>query len=102
MRWLRIVSICYRMRLRNGDGCMDRRRLVIGVAVLLLVVGGLLACFAPGGLLNKVNVTTVDTPLGSFSTSEAKSSPWPVVGYVLLGLGGVGAVVGYAMKPSRP
>jgi hypothetical protein len=77
---------------------MNTRRLIIGLAVLLLIAGAALACFAPGGLLNRANVTSVDTPFGSFSKSEAVSSSWPLVGYALLGLGGVGVVVGIALK----
>jgi hypothetical protein len=84
-----------------GKKVMDRRRLVFGVAALLLVAGALLACFAPGGLLNRADVTTLETPFGVFSKSEAKSSPWPMVGYGLLGLGALGMVVGFAMKPTR-
>jgi hypothetical protein len=43
------------------------------------------------------------TPVGSFeiTAQEAKSSDWPTVGYVLLGIGGVGVVAFLSMKPSR-
>ena len=78
---------------------MDKRKLAFGLAALLIVAGLLLALFTPGGLLNEGAVETVQTPFGTFSKSEAKSSPWPIVGYVLLGLGGVTAVVGFALKP---
>jgi hypothetical protein len=80
---------------------MDKRRLIIGLAALLLVAGAALACFAPGGLFNHANVTSVDTPFGVFSKTEALSSLWPVIGYVLLGLGGIGIVVGFALKTPR-
>jgi len=80
---------------------MDKRRLIFGLAVLLLIAGAALACFAPGGLFNRAKLTSVDTPFGSFSKSEAVSSSGPVIGYVLLGLGGVGVVVGFALKSPK-
>jgi hypothetical protein len=83
------------------EGTMNYRRLAFGLAALLVVAGLLLALFTPGGLVNSGTVQSVETPFGSFSVSEAKSSPWPVVGYVLLGLGGVAGVVGFAMKSQQ-
>ena len=81
---------------------MDTRRLVIGLAALVIVGGIVLALFTPGGLVNSGVVQSVQTPFGSLSVSEAKSSPWPIVGYVLIGLGCVAAVVGFAMKSPPP
>jgi hypothetical protein len=72
---------------------MDRRRLAFGLGFLLIVAGLLLAFFTPGGLFNR---TMIGTPFGSFDIGE--SSPWPVVGYVLVGIGAVGLVIGFAMK----
>jgi hypothetical protein len=80
---------------------MDTRRLVLGLSVLLVVVGALLACFTPGGIFNRGVVTqSVDFPfVGSMTVrAEGVSSPWPIVGYVLMGLGGLGLVVAFAMK----
>jgi hypothetical protein len=76
---------------------MNKQALAFGLAVLLVVTGLLLALFSPGGLLNRGVVLSIETPFGSFS--ETKSSPWPIVGYILIGLGGVAAVVGFAMRP---
>ena len=83
---------------------MDRRRLVLGLGVLLVVAGALLACFTPGGLFNSGGQETVSTPIGSFSfQGEKKSSAGPIIGYVLLGVGAVGLVVAFAMKsPPQP
>jgi hypothetical protein len=86
---------------RLEEQTMDKRRLIFGLAALLLIAGAALACFAPGGLFNRVNVTSVDTPFGSFSKTEVLSSSGPVIGYVLLGLGGVGIVVGFALKTPK-
>jgi hypothetical protein len=80
---------------------MDTRRLVFGLAMLLVIVGALLACFTPGGILNRGVVTqSVDLPfVGSLTVrAEGASSPWPIVGYVLLGLGGLGLVIAFAIK----
>jgi hypothetical protein len=95
---------------RPGNGCwrwaaeeqtMNKRRLIVGLGALLLIAGAALACCTPGGLFNRESVTSVNTPFGSFSKSEAVDSPWPVIGYVLLGLGGVGIVVGLALKSPK-
>jgi len=41
------------------------------------------------------------TPFGNVTMpADKKSSIWPVVGYVLLGVGGLGAVLAFAMKPA--
>jgi hypothetical protein len=103
---------------------MDKRRLVLGLGVLLLICGALLACFSPGGLLHSSGSKTLSTPFGSFSVqgdkssagliingSETLSTPFgsfsvqgekfsagPIIGYVLLGLGAVGLVIAFAMK----
>jgi formylglycine-generating enzyme required for sulfatase activity len=83
---------------------MDSRRLVFGASVLLVVVGLLLASFTPGGWLNRGGGgTTIDLPFGSVTLpGQEKSSPWPLVGYVALGLGAVGLVAAFAMKSPRP
>lgn len=81
---------------------MDLRKLVLGLTALALVVGLLLVCFAPGGWFNRgeTEKAAVKTPLGSFEITahESKSSVWPTVGYVLLGIGAVGAVAFISMK----
>jgi hypothetical protein len=79
---------------------MDRRRLVLGLGVLLLVVGTLLAGFTPGGLFNAGGSETIGTPIGTFTVPGAKkSSAGPVVGYPLMGAGALGLVAAFAMKP---
>jgi hypothetical protein len=78
---------------------MDTRKLVIGLAVVLAVIGLILALATPGGLLNRQDTATVDFGFGALSVTGQKSSPWPIVGYVLLGVGVIGTVVGIAMKP---
>jgi hypothetical protein len=84
---------------------MDLRKLVLGLSALAIVSGLLLVCFAPGGWFNKgqTEKAALKTPVGSFeiTAQEAKSSDWPTVGYVLLGIGGVGVVAFLSMKPSR-
>jgi hypothetical protein len=85
----------------SREAPMDNRKLAFGLAALLIVAGLLLALFTPGGLLNHTAVQSVQTPFGTFSASEQKSSPWPLVGYGAIGLGGVAAVVGFALKPTR-
>ena len=81
---------------------MDLRKLVLGLSTLAIVAGLLLVSFAPGGWFNKGHTETaaVKTPVGSveFSAHEAKTSDWPTVGYVLLGIGGVGVVAFLSMK----
>jgi hypothetical protein len=78
---------------------MDKRRLILGLGVLMLVVGAVLACFTSGGLFNSGGSETVGTPFGSFSVpGEKKSSAGPIIGYVLLGVGAVGLLVAFAMK----
>lgn len=84
---------------------MDLRKLVLGLTALAIVTGFLLVCFAPGGWLNrgKTEKAELKTPVGSleFTTREAKSSAWPTVGYVLLGIGAVGVVASLSMKSPR-
>jgi hypothetical protein len=82
---------------------MDRRRLIGGLAVVVLLVGVLLALFSPRGAFNSGAVReSLDTPIGTFSrTVGGQSSPWPVVGYVLAGVGAVGLVVAFALKPPK-
>jgi hypothetical protein len=81
---------------------MDLRKLVLGLTALALIGGLLLVCFAPGGLFNRgeTEKAAVKTPLGSFEITahESKSSVWPTVGYVLLGMGAVGVVAFISMK----
>jgi hypothetical protein len=81
---------------------MDARKLLLGVAALALIAGLLLASFAPGGWFNREEsgAAALRTPFGTVQveTTETKSSVWPTVGYVLLGLGGVVIVVAYAMR----
>jgi hypothetical protein len=80
------------------EATMDLRRLEFGLAALVIVAGILLALFTPGEPLNRGVVQTVETPFGSLSVSETKALPWAIVGYVLIGLGCVEVVVGFAMK----
>jgi hypothetical protein len=80
---------------------MDTRRLLLGSAVLLVIVGVFLAALTPGGWFNSGPSQAVDTPFGSISIAEKISSPWPILGYVLLGAGGVGLVLAFAMKSPR-
>jgi hypothetical protein len=81
----------------DAEGIVDTRKLVFGLSVLLILAGILLALFTPGGLLNKQDDLT--NLMGSFGLSVQRTSPGPIIGYVLLGLGAVGVVVAYAMKP---
>jgi hypothetical protein len=86
---------------------MDTRRLVLGLSLLLVVAGVLVACFAPGGLWNRQSVTqSVDVPfMGNLTVrSEGAPSSWlAVVGWVLAGAGAVGMVAAFAMRPApRP
>jgi hypothetical protein len=80
---------------------MDKRRLIIGLAVLFLITGTALACFTPGGFFNRRNEAVAYTPFGKISIGENESTPWPIIGYVLLALGGVGAVIAFAMKTPK-
>jgi hypothetical protein len=78
---------------------MDTRKLAFGLAIVFIIAGVLLALFTPGGLLNSGGVTeSFQTPFGSVSMSASKSSAWPVVGYVLIGVGAVAAVVAFALN----
>ena len=86
---------------------MDLRKFMFGLTAIAIIAGLLLVVFAPGGWLNRgqTEKDAVNTPLGSLeiTTREAKTSPWPTVGYVLLGIGAVGVVTFIAMKsPRRP
>src|SRR5437868_5050597 len=81
---------------------MDTRRLIFGMAVLLLAVGFALAAFTPGGWFNRGASETFNTPFGSVTVTDEKSSAGPIIGYVLLGLGGVGLVTAFAMKSPPP
>jgi hypothetical protein len=84
---------------------MDLQKMVLGLTTLAIVAGLLLACFAPGGWFNKgqTEKAAFKTPVGSIeiTAQEAKSSVWPTVGYVLLGIGGVGVVAFLSIKSSR-
>lgn len=79
---------------------MDKKRLVIGLSVLLMIGGLVLIGFAPGGFFNPVASTIVDMP---WLTVEGKREvklgmPGPVAGFVLLGVGALGVVIGLALK----
>ncbi|HWP59105.1 MAG TPA: hypothetical protein VNL14_14525 [Candidatus Acidoferrales bacterium] len=80
---------------------MDLRRLVLGLTAVALLAGLLLASFAPGGWFNKgeIEKAAVKTPVGSLeiTTEQSKTSAWPTVGYVLLGLGAIGVVTFLSM-----
>jgi hypothetical protein len=81
---------------------MDMRKLGFGLGAILLVLGLLLACFAPGGFFNSATTDIVSTPLGKISvTQEKKASVWTTVGYVMLGVGTITLVLAYAMGPKR-
>jgi len=81
---------------------MDLRKLVLGLTALAIIGGLLLVCFAPGGWFNRgqTEKAEVKTPVGSveITAHETKSSVWPTVGYVLLGIGGVGVVALISIK----
>jgi hypothetical protein len=82
---------------------MDKRRLIFGSALLLIAIGLLLAAVTPGGWFNR-DIASSSIQFGSVTIEgfqERKSSPWPTIGYILMGVGGLGMVVAYAMKPSR-
>jgi hypothetical protein len=81
---------------------MDMRRLLAGLGLALFLAGLVLACFTPGGWLNRGSTETVSSPLGSITVTVEKSSAGPVIGYVLLGLGAVALVGAFAMKPPPP
>jgi hypothetical protein len=85
----------------DQEAVVDNRRLVLGLSVLLLVAGIALACFTPGGFFNRQQEHSVEMPFFGTMTvrGEGATSAWPVAGYVLLGLGGLGLVLAYAMKP---
>jgi hypothetical protein len=80
---------------------MSTRRLVFGLGVLVIIAGLLLAALSPGGWFNQgqTREASIKIPIWSWEikASEEKSSAWPIVGYVLLGVGGVALVVGFAM-----
>jgi len=78
---------------------MDKRKLVLGIGILLIIVGVLLALFTPGGILNRADNATVTTPFGTLTVrEEQRSRAGPIIGYALLGIGGLGLVVAFAMK----
>ena len=80
---------------------MNRRRFVFGLAVVAIVAGALLACFSPGGLYNQARPMTFSTPFGSIPVGRMeKTSPFTVMGYSLLALGGIGGAVAFSLKPS--
>ncbi len=70
---------------------MDKKRLILGLSVLLLIGGVWLSCFAQGGLFNRTQAFPI---IGELPVETR----WPKVGYVLLALGGFGLVLNYAMK----
>jgi hypothetical protein len=78
---------------------MNWRRLVFGLAVLLFVVGALFVGFAPGGIFDRTNIIQIETPFGSLIRRNRDISAWTVVGYVLMGTGGLALVVALAIKP---
>jgi len=79
---------------------MDKRKLVFGLGVLLIVVGALLALFTPGGLFNHGGSAAIVTPIGTLNVrEEPRGTAGPIAGYVLLGVGGLALVIAFAMKP---
>ena len=88
-----------------GEGLMDLRKLVFGLTALAIIGGLLLVYFAPGGWFNsgQTERAAVKTPVGllEITAHETKSSVWPTVGYVLLGIGRVGVVAFLCMKSSH-
>jgi hypothetical protein len=87
---------------------MDTRKLCFGLGAVAILVGLLLAAFTPGGWFNhgaSAN-TTMDMPFFgtvSVNADTTHSSVWPIVGYVLMGVGAVAVVVGYSLNspPAR-
>jgi hypothetical protein len=65
---------------------MNIRRLIGGLSFLALLVGALLLCFIPGGLVN--------TTLGMIHLNQAGH----IFGFILLGLGAVGLVVLWSLE----
>ena len=82
---------------------MISQRAMICLCSVLIVVGLLLLCFAPGGFLNTEGERgTIDVP-GVQITVDADrgpelSRPGPVAGLVLLGVGIAGLLAGLMMK----
>lgn len=78
---------------------MNKRKLLIGIGILLIIVGGLLAAFAPGGWLNRGAEANIVTPIGTISARESpRTSVGSIVGYCLLTAGGLVLVIGFAIK----
>ncbi len=91
----------------------DTRKLVMGLSLGLVVAGVLLLSFGDGGVFNRVVPTwsplyltsseeqhspsaeTVYHPEGAYIDLTQPGSLW---GLILLGLGGMGLVCGYARK----
>jgi len=65
---------------------MNYRRLVVGLSLLCILIGGLLVCFVSGGLLN------------SHFYGVTLDQPMHFVGFGLLILGAVGIIVVWSMK----
>jgi hypothetical protein len=79
---------------------MDKKRLLLGFAILFLLAGALLVCLAPGGLLHKTSASQGNI-MGFEILGEPAvhlGMPGPIAGFVLLGIGAVGLVFRFALK----
>lgn len=97
------------------DDLIKNRRAWVGVSVLLLIAGGICVCLTPGGFFNKLDVwENPDTgvfgipKIGFVRTNPSSrhlgermklGGPGPVIGFLLLAMGGLGIVVGVSKKP---
>ena len=74
---------------------MNKTTLILGLAVLVVVAGVALICFAPGGLLGD-RFETFETPYGSFAVSrENRPNFGPFIGCLFIGLGCIGLGHGF-------
>jgi hypothetical protein len=81
---------------------MNIRRLIGGLSFLFFLVGALLVCLVPGGLLN---------PWDGGSWQPRAAGRWPgitfdqpghIFGFVLLSIGAIGFVVLFSLNKPRP
>jgi hypothetical protein len=85
-----VLALCWRRG--PGEPPLTVKRLLSAYALYALFLGTLFLCFAGGGLLNPWNG-------GEGRYVLRLDWPGPVVGWSLLGVGAVGLVVVWSMKP---
>jgi hypothetical protein len=81
---------------------MNYRRLIVGLSALCIVVGSLLATFAPGGFCWHPSVQEIGYYLPSGMSGGFMpnlTSPGPVTGFGLIILGVIGFIVVWSMNP---